>query len=335
MHDQMNSLLGTVQSSNVTLYLDLPLGIHPEGYDVWRERDSFATGVSAGAPPDTVFTKGQNWGFPPLHPERIRHQGYRYFIAYLRHHLKSAGALRIDHVMGLHRLFCIPEGMSASDGTYMRYHPDELYAILSLESHRSWTVIVGEDLGTVPHYVRPMMKKHGVYRMYVMHYELASANKGKILKPVPADSIASLNTHDMFPFAAVWNGTDIEQRAALGLLNRATANCERRLWEERKRALVRLLREKGFLDNTRASIEEVLRACLAFLSASDAAVVLVNLEDLWLETRPQNIPSTTADIYPNWRNKTLYRLDELCQVPRVIDTLRMVDRIRRGKEPLR
>jgi len=335
MHQQMNSLLGTVQSSNVTLYLDLPLGIHPDGYDVWRERDSFVTGVTAGAPPDTVFTRGQNWGFPPLHPERIRHQGYRYFIAYLRHHLKSAGALRIDHVMGLHRLFCIPEGMSASEGTYVRYHPDELYAILSLESYRSRTVVVGEDLGTVPHYVRPMMKNHGVHRMYVMHYELASADTRKILKPVPADSIASLNTHDMFPFAAVWDGTDIEQRAALGLINRATANREKRLWEERKRALVRLLQGKGFLDNTPASVEEALKACLAFLSASDAAVMLVNLEDLWLEARPQNIPSTTDDIYPNWRNKAGYRLDELCQIPRIIDTLRMVNQIRKRREPSR
>ncbi len=334
IHEQMNSLLKTAQSSDVTLYLDLPLGIHPEGYDIWRERDAFISGISAGAPPDTVFTKGQNWGFPPLHPEKIRNQGYRYFIAYLRHHLRSTGVLRIDHVMGLHRLFCIPEGMSASEGTYVRYHPDELYAILSLESHRSRTVIVGEDLGTVPHYVRPAMKKHGVYRMYVMHYELASADKGKILKPIPGDSIASLNTHDMFPFAAVWNETDIEQRAALGLLGRAAANRERRLWEERKRALVRLLQTKGFLDKTSASAEEVLKACLAFLSASDAGVVLVNIEDLWFETRPQNIPSTTDDVYPNWRNKARYRLDELCQMPQVVATLRMVDRIRRRGEPL-
>jgi len=196
--------------------------------------------------------------------------------------------------------------------------PDELYAILSLESYRSRTVVVGEDLGTVPHYVRPMMKNHGVHRMYVMHYELASADTRKILKPVPADSIASLNTHDMFPFAAVWDGTDIEQRAALGLINRATANREKRLWEERKRALVRLLQGKGFLDNTPASVEEALKACLAFLSASDAAVMLVNLEDLWLEARPQNIP-----------------LDELCQIPRIIDTLRMVNQIRKRREPSR
>jgi 4-alpha-glucanotransferase len=331
IQEQMNGLLKAARDSNVTLYLDLPLGIHPEGYDVWRERDAFLSSISAGAPPDAVFTKGQNWGLPPLHPEKIREQGYCYFIAYLRHHLNSAAVLRIDHVMGLHRLFCIPEGMSARDGTYVRYHPDELYAILSLESHRSRTVIVGEDLGTVPPYVRPMMKQHGMYRMYVMHYELASAGKGKILKPIPADSIASLNTHDMFPFAAVWNGAEIEQRAALGLLDRAAADRERKLWEKKKKALVRLLQEKSFLGKTPTSAEEVLKACLAFLSASDAGMVLVNLEDLWLETKPQNIPSTNDDIYPNWRNKARYRLDKLCQMPRVVATLRMVNQTRRRR----
>jgi len=329
IQEQINSLLKTAQASNVTLYLDLPLGIHPDGYDVWREQEAFLSGISTGAPPDAVFTGGQNWGFPPMHPEKIREQAYRYFITYLRHNLESAGVLRIDHVMGLHRLFCIPEGMSASDGTYVRYHSDELYAILSLESHRSRTVIVGEDLGTVPHYVRPMMNKHDMYRMYVMHYELASVDTGETLKPVPANSIASLNTHDMFPFAATWNGMDIEQRTALGLLGGAAASRERKLWAEKKKALVRFLRAKGFLDKTQTSVEEILQACLAFLSASNAGMVLVNLEDLWLETRPQNIPSTTDDIYPNWRNKARYRLEDLCQMPQVVDTLRMVDRVRK------
>ncbi len=332
IHEQMERLFKTAQSGNVKMYLDLPLGIHPNGYDVWREHDVFFPGISAGAPPDAVFTKGQNWGFPPLHPGRIREQGYRYFIAYLRHHLKFAGVLRLDHVMGLHRLFCIPEGIPASEGTYVRYHPEDFYAILSLESHRNRTIIVGEDLGTVPSYIRPAMKKHGMYRMYVMHYELA-AGLGRNLKPVPSDSIASMNTHDMFPFAAVWDGTDIEQMTALGFLDRATAKLERKLWENRKRALVRLLQVKGFLDKTPASTEEVLKACLVFLSDSDARMVLVNLEDLWLETRPQNIPSTTDEVYPNWRHKARYRLDELCQMPQVVATLHIVNRIRRGGKP--
>ena len=135
-HQQIESVSEKAREKGVQLYLDLPLGVHPDGYDVWRERGAFILDASAGAPPDAVFTRGQEWKFPPLHPERIREQGYRYVIAYLRHHLRQAGILRIDHVMGLHRLFCIPNGMEASQGVYLRYPAEELYAILALESHR-------------------------------------------------------------------------------------------------------------------------------------------------------------------------------------------------------
>jgi len=146
---QMNSLASKMKNNNIKLYLDLPVGVHPESYDVWREKDSFVTGAVAGAPPDTVFTRGQNWEFPPLHPENIRKHGYSYFINTLRHHLQYADILRIDHVMGLHRIFCIPDGMDAGNGLYLRYHADELYAILALESQRHKSIIVGEDMGIV------------------------------------------------------------------------------------------------------------------------------------------------------------------------------------------
>ncbi|MEK7354326.1 MAG: 4-alpha-glucanotransferase, partial [Chloroflexota bacterium] len=115
-HQQMAAIFKTAGEKGLQLYLDLPLGVHPDGYDVWREAGSFVQDAQAGAPPDTVFTRGQNWEFPPLHPQRIREQGYRYVIAYLRHNLGQAGILRIDHVMGLHRLFCIPRGMESSQG---------------------------------------------------------------------------------------------------------------------------------------------------------------------------------------------------------------------------
>jgi 4-alpha-glucanotransferase len=131
------------------LYLDFPLGVHRLGYDPWRYRGTFVTDASGGAPPDAVFTQGQNWAFPPLHPELIRAQGYRYLIECLRRQLAYATFLRIDHVMSLHRLYWIPNGWLARDGVYVRYRPDELYAILCLESHRHRASIVGENLGTV------------------------------------------------------------------------------------------------------------------------------------------------------------------------------------------
>jgi len=315
------------KEKGVRLYLDLPLGVCPDGYDVWRERENFVPDTSAGAPPDTVFTKGQNWGFQPLHPERIREQGYRYTIAYLQHHLRYSGILRIDHVMGLHRLFCIPNGMEAGQGVYLRYHAEELYAILALESHRNKAIIVGEDLGTVPPYVRPAMKKHGLYRMYVLHYELAS-NRQKGLPPVPQNSVASLNTHDMHPFAAFWQELDINERQELGLLDTKGTQKERRTRRDIINILGTFLRRKGWLKESGDDTFSALEACMSFLACSRARIFLVNLEDLWLEMKPQNVPSTKKE-HPNWQRKALYSFEQFCQMPQVVDTLLNIKELRK------
>ncbi|MFC1939468.1 4-alpha-glucanotransferase [Chloroflexota bacterium] len=326
-NQQIERISENAGENNLQLYLDLPMGVHPDGYDVWRERDAFVLDTSAGAPPDAVFTRGQDWSFPPLHPERIREQGYRYTIDYLRHHFRHAGILRIDHVMGLHRLFCIPNGMEARQGVYLRYRAEELYAILSLESHRNKTIIVGEDLGTVPPYVRRAMRKHALHRMYVVHYELASDPK-KGLPPVSRDSVASLNTHDMSLFASFWQGLDIEERLGLGLLDKAGARREQKNYADMKRALINFLQGGGWLQERRENMADVLRACLSFLAASRTPMVLLNLEDLWLETRPQNVPSTRTEC-PNWRRKARYALEEFCQMPQVVDTLRTINELRK------
>lgn len=326
-HEQVQSLFKKSRKNNTMLYLDLPVGVHPDGYDVWRERNVFGLEASAGAPPDAVFTRGQNWRFPPLHPERIREQGYRYTIAYMRHHLQQAGILRIDHVMGFHRLFWIPKGLEASQGVYVRYRAEEFYAILALESHRSKTIVVGEDLGTVPPYVRPAMSCHGLQRLYVLQYELA-CNPQKPVSRIPAGSIVSLNTHDMPPFAAFWQALDIEERETLRLLDRKSARAEQRSRRRIKEALIAFLQSKGWLKKGVQDIFAITKACLAFLSASPAHVVLVNLEDLWLETQPQNIPSTEEE-YPNWQRKARYSLEQFCQMPEVCDTLREIDALRK------
>jgi 4-alpha-glucanotransferase len=185
------------------LYLDLPLGVHREGYDVWRYRRNFCLAASSGAPPDAFFREGQDWGFPPLHPEGIREDGYRYYIACLRHHLRHAGILRLDHVMGLHHLFWIPKGLTAAEGVYVRYHAEEFYAILALESRRHKALLVGEDLGTVPGYVRRAMERHKVNRMYILATEY-TGKPSRALAPVRAGCLAGLNTHDMPPFASFW-----------------------------------------------------------------------------------------------------------------------------------
>ncbi len=324
-HQQVAGLSAKAKEKGVQLYLDLPVGVHADGYDTWRWRDVFIPDVSIGAPPDVVFTRGQDWESPTLHPEKIREQGYQYTIAYLRHHLRHAGILRVDHLMGLHRLFCIPKGMEASQGVYLRYRPEEFYAILSLESHRHRAVIVGEDLGTVPSYVRPAMKRHGLHRMYVLYYELAASPRRP--PPVPRDSVASLNTHDMPPFAAFWQGQDVEERLKLGLVDKASAEKERQASRRMRKALTAFLREWGWPKGSKADTAAVLQAFLALLAASRARLLLVNMEDLWLETQPQNVPGIKRE-YPSWRRKARYGLEEFCRMPQVIDTLRMIDGLR-------
>jgi len=290
------------------LYLDLPLGVNGASYDVWRHRAAFATSTSAGAPPDLFFSGGQDWGFPPLHPERIREDGYAYPRAVVANLLRYASALRIDHVMGLHRLYWIPHGLEPRHGAYVSYRAEEWYALLSIEAHRAGAAIVGEDLGTVPGYVRRAMRRHRFHTSYVIQFE-ADPRPGGLRDP-EAGSAASLGTHDLPPWAAFWSGDDIERFRALGLLDARDA--ERRA-EERARtrdAIVEGLRARGLLAEGRPNALAVLEAALRFLGRSDAALAVVAIEDLWAEDRPQNVPGTGAD-RPNWRGRLRLTLDEL------------------------
>ncbi len=300
-HEQMEQLSKRAQGAGVGLYFDLPLGVHPDGYDAWREQESFAQKATAGAPPDTFFTRGQDWGFPPLHPQKIRERGYGYFIACLRHSMRYASWLRIDHVMGFHRLFWIPQGLPATEGVYVRYPAEELYGILCLESHRNRCALVGENLGTVPPEVNSALARHRWNGMFVVQYELRPDPR-RPLRSVPAQSVASLNTHDMPPFAAFWGG----RKRREGRL---------------KKALLSFLRRKGWLSPFDDSAVSVTRGLHAFLSASSVRLLLVSLEDLWGEMQPHNVPGTTGRERPNWRRKARYDLESFARMPEVIRAL--------------
>jgi 4-alpha-glucanotransferase len=231
--------------------------------------------------------------------------------------------LRIDHVMGLHRLFWIPRGMPASEGVYVRYPADELYAVLLLEAQRHGAVVVGEDLGTVPRAVRETMRRRGLWQMYVLPFEV---DADRPPRTPAALSVASLNTHDTPPFAAFWSGIDIAQRCRLGLLDPAQAARERSARSATVGALRRFLRETGALGTD--ELHDVLRACLVYLGRSASRCVLVGLEDLWLETEPQNVPGTSSE-YPNWRRRMRCDLDTLMASPQVAEVLGDLSRIRR------
>lgn len=317
---QLAALAESAAGTGAGLYLDLPLGVNSDSYDVWRERKAFAMGISVGAPPDPFFPKGQSWGFPPLHPEAIREQGYKYVRDYLSHHLRLAGTLRIDHMMGLSRLFWIPHGMEASQGVYVEYRAEELFAVFCLESQRNQAVLVGEDLGTVPPEIPKAMARHNIHRMYVLQF---AANPDEPLPEVPRGSAASLNTHDMPTFASFWQMVDVQDRLELNILDEAGAVQSTAVRNALKAAIVAGLRERGLLKDG-DDLREVLKSCLAHLCSGPAPTVIVNLEDLWLETNPQNVPGTWQE-RPNWRRKLRLRLEELMQDPQVLETLKSIN----------
>jgi 4-alpha-glucanotransferase len=238
--------------------------------------------------------------------------------------MKYADILRVDHVMGMHHLFWVPKGMEATEGVYVRYPADEMYAILSVESHRHQCLVVGENLGIVPAYINDAMARHNVSGLYVTQYEVPE-DPACGLRDVPSHSVASLNTHDMPPFSAFWQSLDIERWAAMGLLTEAERKIRTEGRHAAKRNLARFLEQRGHLQGDLGDIGIVLKACLSLLADSPAQVVLVNLEDLWLETEQQNIPGTVEG-HPNWQRKAQYGFDSFSQMPEVLDLLGRVKR---------
>jgi 4-alpha-glucanotransferase len=313
IQDQLQALSQRAAARGQCLYLDVPLGLHGESYDIWRNRELFVEGVCAGAPPDPVFTKGQNWFFPPMNPEAMRLDRYQYLIAYLRNHFRFAKLLRFDHVMGLHRLYWIPNELTGDKGVYVEYPAEELWAILSLESHRYQAGIVGENLGTVPPAVNVAMKKHDIRQMYVAQYEIMEDPNKPALRPPPEKCVASLNTHDMPPFRAFLDGADIDDRLDLGFINEKIARMERK-----QRRLMRAALEKR---ETRGHTScPPFASAMRFLSESMANIVLANLEDLWEETFPQNVPATNEE-RPNWRRRVRPSVEQIRKMAGVAEVL--------------
>lgn len=292
------------------LYLDIPLGSHPDGYDVWRHRELFVEGVSAGAPPDDFFRGGQDWGLPPLHPARMRESGFGYVAAVLRHAMRPAGLARIDHVMQLHRLFWVPDGAEPVDGVYVRYPADELAAVVAVESERAGCEVAGEDLGTVPDAVRELMERWGIRRTAVLGFEIdRAADAAEEADPdasafapasvVPEGAVATIETHDMVPLAGLRAALDLEERVALGLLEPEEAE---RLRQRRAAAFARLDGRYGVDPASPGFPDPLLLPLLTALGRSAAGVVLVPLDDLYGVCEPQNVPGTT-DERPNWRRR--------------------------------
>ncbi len=312
------------------LYLDLPIGVHPEGFDPWWHPGSFVRDASAGAPPDDFFALGQVWGFNPPHPAGARADGYRYLVSVMRHAMRHASVVRIDHVMGLRRLWVVPDGMDAPDGAYVRYPDEELRAVVVLEAARAGVAVVGEDLGTVPPAVRRAMRRDGMLRSSVYQFE---ATPQRPFPDVPADAMASLGTHDLPAFAAWWSGDDVGERRHRGFTPAGDAAVELAGRRSLRAALSRAIRGGPGRAATGPacplSRAAALRACLEHLAAGPARLVVVDPADLWGEREPHNRPGTGAD-EPNFRRRWAKIWPDELERPAVSGVLRLVDRARRA-----
>jgi 4-alpha-glucanotransferase len=316
---QLADLGQRLDRTGVRIGMDLAVGVHPDGYDPWSRQSLFAERMSVGAPPDMGFPSGQDWGFPPVLPAASRREGHRYLAASIAHQATLSGVLRVDHVMAWTRLYWIPHGLRMSEGTYVSYPADELFAILTLESERARCEIVGENLGTVPPEIGEALPRHRIRGMYLAQFQ-AELDPG-VAAPTAAD-MALVNTHDTPTFAGWLSGTDIDERLRCGLLSDSDVP---RVREVRAVATQRLARRlNGSTDEPRALVAKVLR----WLGESESPLVVPWFEDLWLETEGVNLPATRSSERPNWQRPMRKLLDEVFDDPGVLELAGLLHRAR-------
>ncbi|MGA2068188.1 MAG: 4-alpha-glucanotransferase [Thermoguttaceae bacterium] len=260
---------------------DLPIGIDPGGADAWAWQNLLAGGISVGAPPDAFNADGQNWALPPFVPARLRAAAYEPFIQTIRAVLRHAGGLRVDHVMGLFRLWWIPDGYPASQGVYVRYPADDLLAILALESHRAGALVIGEDLGTVEPGVRERLAQRQVLSVRLLWFEERPPAE------YPPLSMAAVTTHDLPTIAGLWNGADAAAQKEIGL----PPNTEMPKLRERLAATL------GVEPTT--PVEEVIERAYRVLGQGRSILVTATLEDAQAVRERPNMPGTIHQ-WPNW-----------------------------------
>lgn len=320
---QLHDLRARLDQAGMRLGLDLAVGVHPDGYDPWSRQHLFCDGMSVGAPPDPGFPSGQDWGFAPVLPAASRLEGHRYLAASIGHQASLAGVLRVDHIMAWTRLYVIPHGMPLSEGTYVSYPAEELFAILTLESHRHNCEIVGENLGTVPPEIDEALPRHKIWGMYLAQFQDWKGKKEEPPPPPTERDMALIGTHDTPTFAGWLKGADIAERVQYRLMPENGAPAEYQARALQAEWIAKRLNRP--LEDPRAILVELLQ----WLGTSPSPLVVPWLEDLWLEERAVNLPGTPSSQRPNWQRPMRLLLDEIFENGEIEALVRALDRARK------
>ncbi len=338
--EQLNEIRRTAEqlAMPIGLYHDMALGADRNGAEAWIYQSVLALGADCGAPPDAFAPEGQNWGLPPINPHALRASGYELMIQLLRNNFRSGGAIRLDHVMAFCRLFWIPRGRPTSEGTYVQYPFEDLLAIVALESVRSKTLVIGEDLGTVPDEVREQLAKARVLSYRVFYFERGADGAMKSPGGYPVQSLAVATTHDLPTLTGFWSGEDLHVRAGLGAFTDDAPRHE--VWEERqhdKTSILSALKRESLLPDgvtedlatAPAMTIDLCRAIHIYLARTLSYIMLANLEDSLGELSQTNLPGT-VDSHPNWTRKYPVSVNEmLCD-----ERLRQLGAVLRSTRPL-
>jgi 4-alpha-glucanotransferase len=303
------------------LYQDLAVGSAPSGSDVWANPDLFRQGATVGAPPDMYSEEGQNWGLPAMDPFVLRATRYDYWIRLLRSGFRHTGALRIDHALGLFRMFWVPLGESARTGAYVTSFSEELFGIMALESMRHGAIVVGEDLGTVPPEVPGVLERWGVLGSKVVVFEWDhSTGRFRAARDYPRLALTTVNTHDLPPVTGWMQERDVTLRSELGdLSDEHQLAAARGARAHDRGGVIQILIEEGLLPHwahESLDAESLVRALHAFVRRTPTALVGLSLDDLALESEPVNIPGVWQDRYPSWSRRMREPLEQLLHSPR-------------------
>lgn len=298
------------------LYLDLAVGVDPCGVDAWADQDIVLAGLCIGAPPDEFNRSGQEWGLAPFNPHALADGDFAAFRRLLAVAMRHAGVIRLDHVLGLMRLFLVPQGESPSQGVYVRFPFEALLNVVAEESARHRCVVIGEDLGTVPEGFREAIMRRGLWTCRVMQFERWHPGEFKPPSDYPAEATATFNTHDLPTFRGWLSGRDIATRRALGLAPGES--------EEGRDQSCRALRDvlARFASEFAA---DRFAAAASFLAETPSRLITVAIEDLLDVTEQMNVPGTSTQ-HPNWRRKLPVRLEEWSSQPGFRDVVGVFDR---------